>query len=103
MQWDALWVPQTFEGFSAFFGVAVFSYGATIIIVEIQVRIPTPLLRVDSTSRSLIRSETMNASIGPQRRKASQYLPHHRMGAVIGKHLPKLRPGNPHLRDLSVL
>lgn len=35
--WDALWVPQSFGGFSAFFGVAVFSYGATIIIVEIQV------------------------------------------------------------------
>lgn len=37
--WDALYVPQTFKGFSSFFGVAVFSYGATIIILEIQVRI----------------------------------------------------------------
>lgn len=36
LSWDALYVPQTFEGFSSFFGVAVFSYGATIIILEIQ-------------------------------------------------------------------
>lgn len=38
LSWDALYVPQTFEGFSSFFGVAVFSYGATIIILEIQAR-----------------------------------------------------------------
>lgn len=38
LTWDALYVPQTFEGFSSFFGVAVFSYGATIIILEIQAR-----------------------------------------------------------------
>lgn len=36
LNWDALYVPQTFKGFSSFFGVAVFSYGATIIILEIQ-------------------------------------------------------------------
>ena len=36
LSWDALYVPQTFKGFSTFFGVAAFSYGATIIIPEIQ-------------------------------------------------------------------
>ncbi|CAM9285838.1 unnamed protein product, partial [Hapterophycus canaliculatus] len=36
LEWDALYVPQTFGGFSTFFGVAAFSYGATIIIPEIQ-------------------------------------------------------------------
>ncbi|CAM9648636.1 unnamed protein product, partial [Ectocarpus fasciculatus] len=36
LSWDALYIPQTFDGFSTFFGVAAFSYGATIIIPEIQ-------------------------------------------------------------------
>ncbi|CAM9995569.1 unnamed protein product [Ectocarpus sp. 4 AP-2014] len=36
VSWDALYIPQTFDGFSTFFGVAAFSYGATIIIPEIQ-------------------------------------------------------------------
>lgn len=38
LSWDALYVPQTFKGFSTFFGVAAFSYGATVIIPEIQAR-----------------------------------------------------------------
>lgn len=40
LSWDALYVPQTFNGFSTFFGVAAFSYGATIIIPEIQASNP---------------------------------------------------------------
>lgn len=50
MSWDNLYVPQSFQGFSSFFGVAVFSYGATIIIVEIQVITRHP---VYTTSRVL--------------------------------------------------
>ncbi len=42
LAWDALYVPQTFKGFSTFFGVAAFSYGATIIIPEIQASRPCP-------------------------------------------------------------
>lgn len=49
MSWDALYVPQSFQGFSSFFGVAVFSYGATIIIVEIQVMTRRPMC---TTSRA---------------------------------------------------
>eukprot|EP00752_Nemacystus_decipiens_P016397 g14657.t1 len=42
LSWDALYVPQTFKGFSTFFGVAAFSYGATIIIPEIQESMANP-------------------------------------------------------------
>eukprot|EP00903_Cladosiphon_okamuranus_P009273 g8848.t1 len=42
LSWDALYVPQTFDGFSTFFGVAAFSYGATIIIPEIQESMANP-------------------------------------------------------------
>ncbi|CAN0035383.1 unnamed protein product [Laminaria digitata] len=50
LTWDALYVPQTFEGFSSFFGVSVFSFGATIIILEIQARSIRPNTQLNQAS-----------------------------------------------------